>query len=525
MYYSSDSGETSWQLRAMSNTPTDFEVESAEVAYALRSNGYVEKTTNAGFIWGSGKSTKLGNGASIVSLGEGNLIVGGTAGYVSYSTDSGSTWTKLDKNPFSSGDVQVTASGLADGDFIYAGTSTADQDIKRWEIGESTKWTDIIKDKLDGSCYGLVLSSDGTLYAATNNTTDSALYRNLSPSTSKDTTTWSSKTSTADFTLTPRALKLSAGKLWVVDAADNKLYSLTDTVSTDAVTITAPADGATIAVNPATGYAEDVAYNWSRISKATEYDLDIALDSGFDQKVRSETGLSSTASTVVFILGPYSEISTKGKLQYMAGNTYYWRVRASSPVYSPWSETRSFTVAEIVEPITFEVVAPAVGATDVSLTPTFVWNSVTGAVGYEMVVSEDPTFAIIEWGHNTNDPWYRTTVDEALAYSTTYYWRARAILGESVILGGKAAPTPGERSQWAAGILTTGAVPEAAPAPTVIVEKEPAPPAEVKVVEVPGATEVVQQAIPGALLWAIIGIGAALVIALIVLIVRTRRVA
>lgn len=70
---------------------------------------------------------------------------------------------------------------------------------------------------------------------------------------------------------------------------------------------------------------------------------------------------------------------------------------------------------------------------------------------------------------------------------------------------------------WVTGMFTTGARPVDVAPPVEIVPPPPAPPAEV--IEIP-----VAPAIPPGLLWAVIAIGAVLVIALIVLIVRTRRV-
>ena len=62
--------------------------------------------------------------------------------------------------------------------------------------------------------------------------------------------------------------------------------------------------------------------------------------------------------------------------------------------------------------------------------------------------------------------------------------------------------------------------------PPIIIEEQPAPPAPVitpeVIVNIPPEETV--QVIPDYLLWVIVGVGAVLVIAVIVLIVRTRRV-
>ena len=80
-------------------------------------------------------------------------------------------------------------------------------------------------------------------------------------------------------------------------------------------------------------------------------------------------------------------------------------------------------------------------------------------------------------------------------------------------------PTP--EGAWANGVFTTMAKP-VAPTPPVVVQPPAAPaPPEVVTIEVP---TVVQQPIPSMLLWVVVIIGAVLVIALIILIVRTRRI-
>jgi len=76
---------------------------------------------------------------------------------------------------------------------------------------------------------------------------------------------------------------------------------------------------------------------------------------------------------------------------------------------------------------------------------------------------------------------------------------------------------------WEVSFFTTEAEPEEALPPVVIEEKET--PAPVITVEIPPAVEKVTQAIPDWALYTIIVVAAVLIIAVIVLIVRTRRVA
>ncbi|HEY82297.1 MAG TPA: hypothetical protein G4O01_03290 [Dehalococcoidia bacterium] len=369
MWYSNAGGDTKWFQRSSGYNIQDVAVESADVLYiGVSGAATVSKSTNAGFTWGSAKSTGLvlGNVHMIKSLGEDKLIVGGTTGYVAYSTDGNSSWTKIKKQVNSSSNpVQVTASGLADGDFIYAGTSGTGENIVRWEIGSSTSWSDIINGTLTATTamglYGLELYN-GVLYALASDGTDSAIFRTLSPSTATSSTTWSYKETTlADNVAlndTPQGLFITSGstKLWALDTGNNKLYSFTDTLAEAGPTLSAPADGAIIPVNTVSGSAYSVSITWERPSKATKYDYQFALDSDFDEKLSIGTGqVSSTSSTVAYV-APGSN--------FMPGTTYYWRVRVASdgPLYSPWSEVRSFTVEDLPEPqppVTIEPAPPA----------------------------------------------------------------------------------------------------------------------------------------------------------------------
>jgi len=513
LYYSSDGGELKWNLRALPATAVDLTVESAEVAYALKSTGSVYKTTNGGFIWGTARSTSLGDGSSIVGLGEDKLLVAGSSGAVAYSTDgnaSSSTWKKPSTTaPFSSGEVQVAASGLDSGDIIYV-VSEADGSVKRWTIGTSTVW------KAMGSVSGTPSGAQmvgGTLYIMSSNGTDSWITRSLTPSYQTSSSYYSNVTTSANFSRTPRALKITSGsnKIWAItngDPSSDGMRSLIDEVSVSGPTATGPADGAVIKVNPVTGNSHDVVFSWDRIStKASTYQIDISYDSAFKEDVLASQAVgTSYGSKEVATIGPSGGTAT---VSFQPGSTYYWRVRLSSPLFSPYSEARSFTVEGVT---TFDVSGPAVGATDVSTTPTLVWSEYPGAIDYEVELSDEPEFTVPLISQSTTNTFYKVT--ESLAYETTYYWRARGVTGEWIPKQQR------EGGPWVTGVFTTMAEPTEPTTTEPVIITQPGTPPPAQIIEVPVATPV----IPAYLLWTIIVIGAVLVIAVIVLIVRTRRV-
>jgi hypothetical protein len=130
---------------------------------------------------------------------------------------------------------------------------------------------------------------------------------------------------------------------------------------------------------------------------------------------------------------------------------------------------------------------------DVQLRPGFSWAPVYGATAYEFILATDSglTQTVAGTPVTVNIPSFQVTTD--LSYNTTYFWAVRAIQ-----------PSAGAQS---VGTFTT----MSKEAPPVVVEPTPPPIIELPTAETPSY------------IWAIIGIGAVLVIAVIVLIVRTRR--
>ncbi|MEE9366355.1 MAG: hypothetical protein V3W44_06690, partial [Dehalococcoidales bacterium] len=367
LWVNTEGGDAKWFARAFrySGGIQDLAIESADVAYAAVSGANtISKTTNSGFTWGGAKSTSLtsGNIHMVTSVGEDNVIVGGAGGYISYSTDGNSSWTNIKKVIDGAVDIQVTASGLSDGDFIYVAGTTAAKKIQRWEVGSSTSWKDLSATTTGLGAYGIALVEDvlyvsmATGIAGTDNSTT---LRTLSPTSSEPSSgMWSTDTETgAQFTAVPRSLVVSSGstKLWSANSTGAQLYSYTDTLATDGITLSAPGDGAEVQMNPVSGGSYALTLSWERLSKSLIYDYQVATDSGFVEKVLTGTTASSTSSTPSFNIDA-------GSLN--PGTTYYWRIRTNiaGPARSQWSATRSFTVGELPEaqaPVVIQAPPPA----------------------------------------------------------------------------------------------------------------------------------------------------------------------
>jgi len=531
MWVSKNGGLESWKSVPVypfaSDTIVDFAVESADVVYAVDDDS-CSKTSNAGASWGLGKSPSEGMSPYMITIAStGDVLVGGTDGYVNYSTDGGSTFTR--SYTYSGiNAIVVPDDGYTDNGIIYVGVTSATTGtgaVKRGKLNTSPASTRGAAD----TGFGItgMGQAEGVVYVIGYNGTDSILYQSLELETAADSSApytdadWSQDDAvSSDFNAGRNAMKVSVSSgmptLWAIDTlgTGDDLESFTDPVSLAAPAVTGPDDGASVSVNSKSGTVYDVTftfkkYNDTDVNSAV---LEIATDPDFNAIIKTDTMAAGTLSTetVARINGPSNNVN------YMPGETYYWRVRTTSPLNSPWTATRSFTVQSLEEP--FAVSGPAVGAADVSTTPTFTWAEYEGAIKYEIAVSEDPTFAILEWSANVDNPFYAVGADNALKYSTTYYWRVRGVTAEPY-LAGKAWVTPA--GPWVTGVFTTMAEPveEEKAEPVVITEPGDT---KIEVVKVPVTS---QPVIPTYLLWVIVGVGAVLIIALIVLIVRTRRVA
>ncbi|MFC2041857.1 hypothetical protein ACFLTY_06045, partial [Chloroflexota bacterium] len=577
MWVSKNSGEMSWKhvpCRKLSDV-NDFAVESADVVYAIDDSA-CSKTINAGSSWGTEETLDLdtGNGFMITLAPNGDILVGSDNGYVTFSKDGGDTFTKILDRLTDSGNTYVVADqDYAENNIIYG---AAGDEVERVEADETDRWDGRESDDMTGTVTGIAQYKN-VIYILVGGS--SQLWRALALKTADlgSTAKWSYRSTASHevFEASPNALKIAPDwktdqpKLFMIDTSIGTdeddagrllLESFGDSIAMTGPTPKSPASGYLVTMNPETGKAHNVTFTFERFSNKyiTGVQLQISTDPGFtalvydqsftgidDDMISEVVGPTGTTTTTtqdvettsenqtVTILNPdgsvnqtqwvsvgttttTEQINIYRQADLMPGVTYYWRVRVDDcdgdPLISPWSEGGSFSVEDVAAPL-FKLTSPDDGATGVSVTPTFVWTEYEGAIGYEIMVAEDPTFAIVDFSRSVDRNFFKT--DESLAYGTTYYWKVRGVTDVSTSPK-KAAPG----GPWVTGIFSTMEKP-VKEEPTVIVQEKPAPPPEIVQVQVPVPQP---QPIPSYLLWAIIGIGAVLIIALIVLIVRTRRV-
>jgi hypothetical protein len=158
-----------------------------------------------------------------------HVLVGGTEGAASYSTDGGATFTSLPSLPVG-GNVQIAAdTDYANNNTIYAGSSNGN--VYRYVIGTSTVWEDINATITNVS--GLVVCS-GALYAA-DATPGGGVYLTYNPTAAMP--DWEHLTNGLSggetFNQVPSALRCSTDgdgnvTLFAIDTANNLLYQYTE---------------------------------------------------------------------------------------------------------------------------------------------------------------------------------------------------------------------------------------------------------------------------------------------------------
>jgi len=250
---------------------------------------------------------------------------------------------------------------------------------------------------------------------------------------------------------------------------DLGLVTFEDTLCQVGPMLVAPADGATN-VGDVVGELEkiNIKLHWEAVASTATvtYQWQVDNDCGFTEPVIAEGFTTETFAQVTNLENAFK---------------YFWRVRVFDPDYTSWSQTRSFTtVASTITDVMTGPAggSPAAGASGVPLRPLFSWSAFGGMTSYRIQVATDAGFSYVVIDETIDGTAYQPVTD--LEMNTTYYWRVKATSDTAA-------------SGWSGtGVFTTG--PE----------------------EVPAAGT-------PAWVWVVIVIGAILAIAVVVLIMVTRK--
>ena len=165
--------------------------------------------------------------------------------------------------------------------------------------------------------------------------------------------------------------------------------------------------------NGATGVSTTPTLSWSASTGAANYTVQVSTDPNFSSTLVNATTASSTYAATG-----------------LAGNTtYYWRVNAqNSAGTSTWSQVWSFTTLNSVSLVAPVLSSPGNFSINVPTTTTLAWNSVAGAVSYEVQISTRSNFRTIVASINTSNT---SASLSGLARNTNYYWRVVAVAGST----------------------------------------------------------------------------------------------
>jgi len=520
IYYTADGGLQRWFKRTSPVGLADLVVDSPTTIFVGDAlTGDVYKSTNSGFTWGSAQTTGLILAVvHMYALGNGNVVAGGVLGDVCYTTNGGDSWN-FTINALAAANL-VSASGLAAGDYIFA-ADTASANVYRCLVGPGNpfgEWVDMGAPTTAAETNTGIVYKSGVLYTiADDPVTGSYLNRNTLPTFPGDTLVpvfWSTTfNDAAKFNAYVGAFQATIANnvftLYTIDTTatpGNTVRYFQDTLALASPTLTGPADGALIQLTSALiGTSQNVNLTWNRLSLATTYLVFVALDEAFTQPIGAPTPVASAASIVSCILPGAG---------FNPGNTYYWRVMVIAPMSSGFSETRSFTIVANAAAVP-DLASPEIGA---SLQPgqiAFSWTPLAGTTSYQFQLDTGAVFTA---------PLYSATVTSAgaslpptvnLETGRMYFWRVKALTpteGDWSAVGNFTVASPVTTSQTTTTTVST----------TVTNTTITIPPATSTIITVPPATQTVEEVNP-TYIWAIIIIGAVLVLAVIVLIVRTRR--
>jgi hypothetical protein len=519
--WKSTNGGQAFSQIGVPTTPTIVKAGTSGAIYAATNGSFVKvgRWSNATFYAADGTTVVApGNITSIAINSAGSNIAiatDGVAGGVFVSANDGVSF-KLVIDATSLATVAATKVTYA-GSTLYAVIAT---NVYRFS---GTNWVALNS----AFTYSEVaVATDGTLYAIGGSAINNAVLRSLNP-----TAVDAAGADASEFgTLTNAGLAVlsTVSKLSVVNTAtDNTVYYI-GTASADTAsfgyafrvygfkdTFAAPVVASTPAAGAVLTTEQTATISWTAFTGATSYEVIVDNDADFLTPILPSTTVTTT---------------TRDLTGLSAGVTYYWKVRANATaagtLLSKWSVARTFTTA--LTPPTGSVVSyPTLGANDVAIDTSFAWNG--GGIStatYEIQIGTDSAFStssLVETATvNTNA--YQLV--SPLSYNTEYFWRVRTKTSTST-------------SAWTTAFFTTEKE------PVVTTTTGPTTPVTTTVT-VPGVTTTIapvtttfsfpvttvtytpadtgDTGIPTYLIWAVIAIGAVLVIAVIVLIVRTRRI-
>jgi hypothetical protein len=341
--------------------------------------------------------------------------------------------------------------------------------------------------------------------------------------------------------------------------SNNSIYSYTDTLNGTVAGVAVPA--ATLTTNPTSTSTtpSSAVINWTAVPNATNYFIIVDNTAQWTNLYDAENGVANSTVAAWAITATNSVTFTQ---RFVPNTSYYvtvWALRDNTTTpfvlanfgaggttaggTTPTYLQQTFALSTFGGAITFTPplqvpttpinLVPALGSTISPVNPNFDWMSVTGATSYtlQITTASDPGFASPVYANSAvpavSGPTANFTYVGTLAYNASYIWRvmANGTTGSTWVNGNfytaLAVVPPVTVTQAATPPTPTIII--TAPAPITITQAAP-PVTPTLTVTQPVYTLVQPTATTPTYIWVIVAVGAVLTLAVIVLIIRTRRV-
>lgn len=166
--------------------------------------------------------------------------------------------------------------------------------------------------------------------------------------------------------------------------------------------------------NGSTGVQLVVLFNWNDVPNSIRYRIRASADSTFTSNILDDSTIT---------ISQYTTSPTT----FVHNTKYYWKVNAiNNAGNGEWSETWNFTTAQGILPSAPILISPALGSSNIILTPQLLWENVSGANTYRVQISVDLNFNTIIFDQPNLNQTQIIVPPPILGYNTLYFWRVNA---------------------------------------------------------------------------------------------------
>ena len=218
------------------------------------------------------------------------------------------------------------------------------------------------------------------------------------------------------FTSAAHDFDYSTGYFWKVEAVHGTDVTTSGVFQFTTKAVPPAAPVLSIPTDGMTRVAFHGSFHWHVAVGADSYDLRVS--SYADNNPSAHGGVYTISTNVAGTSYDYTTLL-------LNNHTYYYQVRSVDALgeAGAWSPIYSFTVV-IAHPV---LVSPAAAEGDVTVVPTLTWNSVDGAVSYNVYVATDAAFTHVVKSQTGLAVTSFAIDPYLLDNSTTYYWRVEAV--------------------------------------------------------------------------------------------------